>query len=273
MTPFAPDGLSYLAPERHVEEYGSIIDDLLESLVEGTLDPEQEKTLGRIQSMTRKQATVFPVGDIPPTAVPGRVKARRLIADARPPLSQAELAHLPQHVRETIPGDKTMGSHVRNVLVAIADEIPERMMAAQMLRQYNESKEAENERKKAEEFRDVITLVGTAVLVPGLVASVFGANVAFRSLNTGHGLTALLLMMLALAIISGTILTIFTRDAPEWWTKRKARKTGDRASWRKKAALLGLGGLLSVASVAVILSAPKPSPQEVRIVTAPAIQK
>lgn len=49
----------------------------------------------------------------------------------------------------------------------------------------------------AEAFQRLLTLVGTAVLVPGLVAAVFGANVNFPGRDTSAGFPAMLLLMLA----------------------------------------------------------------------------
>ena len=46
-------------------------------------------------------------------------------------------------------------------------------------------------------FQRLLTLVGTAVLVPGLIAAVFGANVEFRGRDSVQGFWAMLLFMMA----------------------------------------------------------------------------
>lgn len=51
-------------------------------------------------------------------------------------------------------------------------------------------------------FQRVVTIVGAAVLVPGLVAAIFGANVGFHGRNTSGAFWAMLLLMAGSGIIS-----------------------------------------------------------------------
>jgi UPF0716 family protein affecting phage T7 exclusion len=65
---------------------------------------------------------------------------------------------------------------------------------------------AQRQANETARFQRLITVVGAAVLVPGLVAAVFGANVGFRGRNSVHALWALLLMMLGSAVGSYSLL-------------------------------------------------------------------
>jgi hypothetical protein len=56
---------------------------------------------------------------------------------------------------------------------------------------------AQRQAAETARFQRLLTLVGTAVLVPGLVAAVFGANVDFRGRDSVQGLWAMLLFMTA----------------------------------------------------------------------------
>lgn len=51
--------------------------------------------------------------------------------------------------------------------------------------------------RDAARFQRVVTIVGSAVLVPGMIAAVFGANVDFRGRNSVRGFWAMLAFMVA----------------------------------------------------------------------------
>jgi hypothetical protein len=61
---------------------------------------------------------------------------------------------------------------------------------------------AQRQAAQTARLQRVLTLVGTTVLVPGLVAAVFGANVDFPGEGTERGFTGMLLLMTALALLS-----------------------------------------------------------------------
>lgn len=65
---------------------------------------------------------------------------------------------------------------------------------------------AQRQATETARFQRLITVIGSAVLVPGLVAAVFGANVGFRGRNSVHALSALLLMMVGSAVGSYSLL-------------------------------------------------------------------
>jgi hypothetical protein len=65
---------------------------------------------------------------------------------------------------------------------------------------------AQRQANETARFQRLITVIGAAVLVPGLVAAVFGANVGFRGRNSVHALSALLLVMLGSALGSYSLL-------------------------------------------------------------------
>lgn len=64
----------------------------------------------------------------------------------------------------------------------------------------------QRQRLEVERFQRVVTVVGAAVLVPGLVAGIFGANVDFPGRNTGRGFAAMLLLMTAGGVGSYAVL-------------------------------------------------------------------
>lgn len=70
---------------------------------------------------------------------------------------------------------------------------------------------AQRQQEKQEHFNRLVALFGTAVLVPGLVAAVFGANVALPGRNTTRGLAVMLVLMLACGAGSWAALEIVSR--------------------------------------------------------------
>jgi hypothetical protein len=63
---------------------------------------------------------------------------------------------------------------------------------------------AENQR-----FQRVVTIVGAAVLVPGLVAAIFGANVGFHGRGSAGAFWAMLLLMAGSGIVSYALIRSF----------------------------------------------------------------
>jgi hypothetical protein len=76
--------------------------------------------------------------------------------------------------------------------------------------------EAERQAVETLRFQRLVTLVGAAVLVPGLVAAVFGANVGFRGQMTSRGFWAMLLLMASSALASYAF--IRSRELGIWST-------------------------------------------------------
>lgn len=65
---------------------------------------------------------------------------------------------------------------------------------------------------EAERFQRLLTLVGTAVLVPGLVAAIFGANVGFSGRDGVEAFWAMVLFMVAGGLGSYALLRSLERD-------------------------------------------------------------
>jgi hypothetical protein len=59
---------------------------------------------------------------------------------------------------------------------------------------------------EAARFQRLVTIVGAAVLVPGLVAAVFGANVGFRGRDSTASFWAMLLLMAGSGLVSYTLI-------------------------------------------------------------------
>lgn len=73
-----------------------------------------------------------------------------------------------------------------------------------------------SQRQSAEtaHFQRLVTIVGAAVLVPGLVAATFGANVGFRGRESSGAFWAMLLLMAGSAI--GSYAAIRFLESPTW---------------------------------------------------------
>lgn len=78
---------------------------------------------------------------------------------------------------------------------------------------------------EAERFQRLLTLVGTAVLVPGLVAAVFGANVGFHARDKVQAFWAMLLFMIAGGLGSYALLRSFEMNI---WPRVRGRLRLDR---------------------------------------------
>ena len=104
---------------------------------------------------------------------------------------------------------------------------------------------------EAERFQRLITLVGTAVLVPGLVAAVFGANVGFHGRDKVEAFWAMLLFMVAGGVASYALLRSLEMRV---WSKLAERlKLGRLAALSDGVRLLSLVAAALVAFAAGLL--------------------
>ena len=99
---------------------------------------------------------------------------------------------------------------------------------------------AEQSQEATDKFQKRATIVGSAVLVPALVAAVFGANVALPGEEQEGGLVAMLFLMIALG--AGTWWGIFSLD------HKNARLTA--RPWKPEFAHVHAGFFLAVTSLA-----------------------
>jgi hypothetical protein len=110
---------------------------------------------------------------------------------------------------------------------------------------------AQRQAAQTERFQRLITIAGAAVLVPGLVAAVFGANVGFRGQQSSHGFWAMLLIMAGSALASYSYLRSRELDA---WKKLLARlPTLGLSQGQGLAATGGVALIVIVAGVCVLL--------------------
>lgn len=108
-------------------------------------------------------------------------------------------------------------------------------------------------------FQRLVTIVGATVLVPGLVAAVFGAEVGFHGRGTTDAFWALLLLMLGSAAVTYALLRSF--EAGVWEDLRDSAlgRWVARRSATGRLVILGFLGLaLAVVGGAVLLNAPAP---------------
>jgi hypothetical protein len=106
-------------------------------------------------------------------------------------------------------------------------------------------------------FQRLVTIVGATVLVPGLVAAVFGADVGFHGRDTTDAFWALLLLMLGSAAVTYALLRSF--EAGVWEDLRDSalgRWVAERSATERLSGLGVLGLVLIVVGVAVLLKAP-----------------
>jgi len=71
---------------------------------------------------------------------------------------------------------------------------------------------AQRQAAETERYQRLLTLIGTTVLVPGLVAAVFGSNVQFPGSDTVDGFWAMLCFMVASGAGSYALLRSLERD-------------------------------------------------------------
>jgi Mg2+ and Co2+ transporter CorA len=106
---------------------------------------------------------------------------------------------------------------------------------------------AQRQAAETERFQRLLTLVGTTVLVPGLVAAVFGANVDFPGRDTLYGFWAMLCFMIASGAASYALLRSFEQGL---WTR-----LGRRLGLAKSSAASQHGHLLAFVAIAIIATA------------------
>lgn len=106
----------------------------------------------------------------------------------------------------------------------------------------------QRQRLEVDRLQRTVTLVGAVILVPGLVAAVFGANVDFQGRDTARGLWAMLLLMAASAIGS---LALFRSIETGLWAGLAKRFGLRRAS--ERAVLIGLVAVSAVLLLGAIV--------------------
>jgi len=117
-------------------------------------------------------------------------------------------------------------------------------------------------------FQRVVTIVGTAVVVPGLVAAIFGANVGFQGRESTQAFWAMLLLMAGSGIGSYAVIRFLETGAWAWLTQHRPM------SWFKGlSAVARLGVLTAVAllvlAIGIVLMVGSPSPENRRWVEKP----
>lgn len=110
-------------------------------------------------------------------------------------------------------------------------------------------------------FQRVVTIVGTAVLVPGLVAAIFGANVGFQGRESSQAFWAMLLLMAGSGIGSYVVIRSLETGAWAWLTQHRPM------SWfRGLSAVARLGILAAVAllvlAIGIVLMVGSTSPDD-----------
>lgn len=97
-------------------------------------------------------------------------------------------------------------------------------------------------------FQRVVTIVGAAVLVPGLVAAVFGAHVGFQGRESSQAFWAMLLLMAGSGIGSYAAIRFLETDVWAWLTEHRP------ISWfRGLPAMARLGALAVVALLVLVI--------------------
>lgn len=105
-----------------------------------------------------------------------------------------------------------------------------------------------------ERFQRLITIVGAAVLVPGLVAAVFGANVDFPRRDSNGAFWAMLTLMAGSALASYAAIRSIESD---WWrvaAKHSALKRLPSLSYATRLALTAAAAVALIALGALILA-------------------
>jgi hypothetical protein len=103
-------------------------------------------------------------------------------------------------------------------------------------------------------FQRIVTIVGATVLVPGLIAAVFGADVGFHGRDTTGAFWAMLLLMAGGAVATYALLRSFETGA--WRGLRKTRVAGwiaRRSPTARLAALGAIGAVLLASGMYVLL--------------------
>lgn len=95
-------------------------------------------------------------------------------------------------------------------------------------------------------FQRVVTIVGTAVLVPGLVAAIFGANVGFQGRESSQAFWAMLLLMAGSGIGSYVVIRSLETGAWAWLTQHRPM------SWFKDLSSVARLGVLAAMALLVL---------------------
>jgi hypothetical protein len=107
----------------------------------------------------------------------------------------------------------------------------------------------QRQRLDVERFQRVVTLVGAAVLVPGLIAGIFGANVDLPGGGTSTAFWAMLLLMAAGGV--GSYALLHSIELGYW--ARLAQRRPFRVSARARALTLGIAAFALAAGGFVLL--------------------
>jgi hypothetical protein len=109
---------------------------------------------------------------------------------------------------------------------------------------------AENQR-----FQRVVTIVGAAVLVPGLVAAIFGANVGFQGRESSGAFWAMLLLMAGSGIVSYALIRSF--ETASWERVRGHRSVNwffDLPAGTRLGACAVVGLIVLVVGMALLIA-------------------
>lgn len=104
---------------------------------------------------------------------------------------------------------------------------------------------------ETERFQRLLTLVGTTVLVPGLVAAIFGANVSVPGEDTGRGFWAMALFMIAAG--AGSYALLRSLEAGTWVRVMRRLSLARLQTLPEGARLLTLALLAVAAAVAGVI--------------------
>jgi hypothetical protein len=151
---------------------------------------------------------------------------------------------------------------LRERAVAVNDSLSSTLSSQQLVI-------AQRQASEAERFQRTVTLIGSAVLVPALIASIFGANVAIRGQDTVQAAYGMLAFMVAGGALSFAAITFANRD---YGPRLRAVMRRDRAARMATAArfvtdkgvdaaiLIAVGLAGAGVGIAFLLSAPKDPP-------------
>lgn len=104
--------------------------------------------------------------------------------------------------------------------------------------------------KQAEDaarFQRLVTIVGAAVLVPGLVAAIFGANVGFRGRDSAEAFWAMIVLMIGSGVASYAVIRSF--ELPVWGRLAEHGPLASLSRWsgERRLAVLGVVALALIA--------------------------
>lgn|GEM_PF-5178410 len=117
-------------------------------------------------------------------------------------------------------------------------------------------------------FQRIVTIVGAAVLVPGLVAAIFGANVGFRGRDSTEAFWAMLILMAGSGIASFAVIRSFETDL---WTDLAQRRVfvwiGHTVTDKVRVLVWALVAILALgAGIGLLLTSESQRPLRVRLV-------